>query len=362
MALRSFFTIADTDPNTERRGQLVMLIALVLLALLALAVPFTVMRPEPLPSLLAIGIGVLMLVGVLGFARSGRVGLAGWVLVLLTGITLMLPVLVRRELNSSLFYLLLPVVIAGLVLRPWQVWLLVGFGVAMLTLKLTLTPAEQQSSQFARDLAINYALLLLTIGTIAAIGGVVVQNAFERVAKSQAAAEAAALRFEELNLGLEQNVAARTAELRTALSALETRAAEQKRLLDELAAQRVTIRELGVPVLPVRRGTLVLPLTGMLDSERLDDLQTQALAAIERSRARVLLLDVTGVSVVDTHVAQGLLRTVQAARLLGAEPVLIGVRPEVAQTLVSLGVDLGDLSVARDLESALINVERGALF
>jgi rsbT co-antagonist protein RsbR len=82
-------------------------------------------------------------------------------------------------------------------------------------------------------------------------------------------------------------------------------------------------------------------------------MQTQALAMLERTRARRLLLDITGVPVVDSHVAQGLLNVVQAARLLGSDVTLIGVRPEVAQALVALGLNLPDLRTVRDLHSAL---------
>jgi rsbT co-antagonist protein RsbR len=123
--------------------------------------------------------------------------------------------------------------------------------------------------------------------------------------------------------------------------------------LEIVAQQREVIREMSVPVLPVDRTTLVMPLVGALDSSRLGELQQQALDALERSGARRLLLDVTGVPIIDTQVALGLLRTVQAGRLLGAAIVLIGVRPEVAQTLVSLGLELSHVHVARDLQSAL---------
>jgi rsbT co-antagonist protein RsbR len=148
-------------------------------------------------------------------------------------------------------------------------------------------------------------------------------------------------------------VQARTAELRAAFMEAEARANEQQALLDKLAAQRAVIREMSVPVLPVSARTLVMPLVGDLDGERMVTIQTEALAAIERSHADTLLIDLTGVALVDTHVAQGLIQTIQAARLLGASPVLIGIRPEVAQAMVSLGIDLSDVRTAASLASAL---------
>jgi rsbT co-antagonist protein RsbR len=123
--------------------------------------------------------------------------------------------------------------------------------------------------------------------------------------------------------------------------------------LEVVAQQREVIREMSVPVLPVNRSTLVMPLIGALDTGRLSEIQQRALEEIERHRARRLLLDVTGVSIIDTQVAQGLLGIVAAGRLLGATVVLIGVRPEVAQTMVSLGIELSTIQVARDLQGAL---------
>ena len=108
-----------------------------------------------------------------------------------------------------------------------------------------------------------------------------------------------------------------------------------------------------MPVLPLNRQTLVMPLVGELDTDRLDEMQSQALDAIQRMAAKRLLLDITGVALIDTYVAQGLMRAVQAARLLGAEVALVGVRPEVAQAIVGLGIDFSRLRAYPDLESAL---------
>jgi len=159
--------------------------------------------------------------------------------------------------------------------------------------------------------------------------------------------------LEHARAGLAVEVAARTADVRAALAEVERRAAEQARLLEELAEQREVIRELSVPVLPVSARTLVMPLIGALDTARLQLVQEQALQVIERNAARHLVLDITGVPMVDSQVAQGLLEVVEAARLLGAEAVLVGVRPEVAQTMVGLGLALPGLRVYADLQTAM---------
>jgi rsbT co-antagonist protein RsbR len=153
---------------------------------------------------------------------------------------------------------------------------------------------------------------------------------------------------------LETIVGERTAALATALEETQRRADAQAALLAENELQRDLIREMSVPVLPVSRDTLVMPLVGALDSARLAQIQEQALGRLEATRARRLLLDVTGVPVVDTQVAQGLIRVVQAARLLGAEVTLVGIRPEVAQSIVGLGIDLGGIRTHSDLHNALV--------
>ncbi len=156
-----------------------------------------------------------------------------------------------------------------------------------------------------------------------------------------------------LQAGLESQVAERTRELRQALSELEERANEQTRMREALEQQREVILGLSVPVLPVTDAILVMPLVGALDQRRLDDVQQRALKAIEQSNAQTLLIDITGVPVVDNQVARGLISVVQAARLLGARAVLVGIRPEVAQALVEAGIDLRSIQTFASLQGAL---------
>lgn len=155
---------------------------------------------------------------------------------------------------------------------------------------------------------------------------------------------------------LESQVTERTAALSVALADVEKRAALQNQLLEEIEQQRDVIRDLSVPILPISRDVLIMPLVGSLDSTRLTLMQEQALHMLERSRARHLLLDITGVPLVDSQIAQGLIKVTHAARLLGAEVSLVGIRPEVAQTIVGLGLDLSDIHTHSELQSALAGV------
>ncbi len=122
--------------------------------------------------------------------------------------------------------------------------------------------------------------------------------------------------------------------------------------------QQDAIRELSTPVLPVRERLLILPIIGVLDSERARQLTEQLLAAIRTHRAKVVVIDITGAPDVDEVVANHLVRTVDAARLMGASAIITGLSPEIARTLVTIGVDLSKMNTIGDLQGGLEEAER----
>jgi rsbT co-antagonist protein RsbR len=126
--------------------------------------------------------------------------------------------------------------------------------------------------------------------------------------------------------------------------------AEQLAMID---AQRAVIQEMSVPILPLNASTLVLPLVGSLDSNRILQAQQRALEAIQLASARHMLLDVTGVPVIDSQVGQGLMQIVAAAQLLGCTVVVVGIRPEVAQAVVGLGLNLSHVVTRSTLQSGI---------
>jgi rsbT co-antagonist protein RsbR len=130
---------------------------------------------------------------------------------------------------------------------------------------------------------------------------------------------------------------------------------ERERIIRE---QQESIRELSTPVLQVRDRLLILPIIGVLDSARARQLTEQLLAAIRENRARVVVIDVTGVATIDLTVANNLVQAVEASRLMGASAILTGVSPRIAQTLVDLGVDLGAMQTVGDLQGGLEQAER----
>jgi len=122
--------------------------------------------------------------------------------------------------------------------------------------------------------------------------------------------------------------------------------------------QQDAIRELSTPVLPVRERLLILPISGVLDSERARQLTEQLLAGIRTHRAKVVVIDITGAPDVDTTVANHLVQTVDASRLMGASVIITGLSPTIAQTLVDLGVDLSKIHTMGDLQGGLEEAER----
>lgn len=122
--------------------------------------------------------------------------------------------------------------------------------------------------------------------------------------------------------------------------------------------QQEAIMELSTPVLQVREGLLILPIVGLLDSQRAQQFTEQLLRGIRDTRARVAVVDITGVPSVDSRVANHLLQTVDASKLMGASVVVTGLSPEIAQTLVALGIDLGRMTTVGDLQGGIEEAER----
>jgi rsbT co-antagonist protein RsbR len=130
---------------------------------------------------------------------------------------------------------------------------------------------------------------------------------------------------------------------------------ERERIIHE---QQDAIRELSTPVLPVREGMLILPIVGVIDSQRARQLTGQLLRGIRANRAKVVVIDVTGVPSINSAVANHLVLTVEAARLLGATAIVTGLSPEIAQTLVTIGVDLTKMNTVCDLRSGIEEADR----
>jgi rsbT co-antagonist protein RsbR len=130
---------------------------------------------------------------------------------------------------------------------------------------------------------------------------------------------------------------------------------ERERIIRQ---QADAIRELSTPVLQVRERLLILPIIGVLDDQRADQLTEQLLGGIRRHRAKVVVIDITGVPQLGAEVANHLVQTVDASRLMGAGVIITGLSPEIAQTLVTIGVDLTKMNTVGDLQGGIEEAER----
>jgi rsbT co-antagonist protein RsbR len=351
-------TIDSPDEDVRRRGRTLAILAVALIVLIILLVPLVVLGTPTPGVFIILAVGAIAYLIVLALARRGHVTAGGWLIVAMLILGTFSALASSPQQFTSLYFLVLPLLVASLVLRAMQVWIvlaviLIGLGAIVVATPNALSQPTIQTTVFSG------ALLLGTVALLGFLSGRSTAGALAEAHTARVAAEAAAERLEQANVALEARVGERTAALQGALAEVENRAAAQARLLEENQQQREMIRDLSVPVLPVSTATLVMPLVGTLDSQRLALAQEQALGAIERARARYLALDITGVPLVDSQVAQGLIGVVRAARLLGTEVVLVGVRPEVAQALVGLGIDLRGIRTFSDLHSAIEGVVIG---
>jgi anti-anti-sigma regulatory factor len=138
------------------------------------------------------------------------------------------------------------------------------------------------------------------------------------------------------------------------------RAAQEATIAEIRATQRredqlrAVIQELSTPIIPIYRGVLVLPLVGAIDSLRSQEITERLLEEIVRQQADMVIIDITGVSVVDTSVANHLIMTAQAVNLLGSRVIFTGISSTIAQTIIQLGVNLGDVITLNNLQAGML--------
>jgi len=165
--------------------------------------------------------------------------------------------------------------------------------------------------------------------------------------------------LKEAHAEMERQVEERTAELQREIVERERMEAEHTRLQQEIIeGQQHVIQQLSTPVIPVmstpQGSILVIPLIGSIDDIRARDITRALLAGIREHRAKVVILDITGVDLVDSNVAVYLTRAIQAARLKGANTIITGISDAVAETIVDLGIDWNTITTLRDLQTGLL--------
>lgn len=327
-----------TDPVERQQAPIFQIILLSLSAMALVAIPL-----NPISGAPVLLITVLVLVVALILVRTahfnGAVLLAA--LGIIAGVMLgMIPLGLNGQGSStSIASLMLPITLTGLLARRKNIWLIAVVSIVSLFVFAAFnvyTPTlvgydNIPYTPFMIAIDVTFVLVLLTL-------------MFDRFSESlRSALTLAVVREQELNqihMQQEQLIAERTAELRTALAAAEQREVYLNEIITENETQRATIRAMSLPIIPMTATTMVIPLIGVLDSERLQELQARALQTIQQSKIRNLVLDITGIVIVDRNVAQGLVHVAASAQLMGTKVSIVGIRPEVAQTMVGLGMQL----------------------
>ncbi|MGQ9611520.1 STAS domain-containing protein [Chloroflexus sp.] len=350
------FQIRTTNEDDLRRGRISIVAALIMIGLAILALPISATSTNPVSSIATLAIGIIAYLISIIAIRAGFINTGGLILISFVTLPILIPIALNTLSDGSVtlpFYLALSLLAAGIILRPPFIWIVLT--VNLVGLFIVWNIARYNPFTNTQTLSLSAAALFLQVSTavFTFIGGQITDTILREARQLREEARQSAAQLATLNATLEVQVSERTAALEQAIHELEQRAAEQARLLAENEQQRQVIRELSVPVLPVRETALVMPLVGALDTARLADMQQQALEQIARTNARDLFIDVTGVPVIDTQVARGLIQVVEAARLMGTRVTLVGIRPEVAQTLVTLGIDLHTIRTFSTLQAAL---------
>lgn len=352
------FFVASTDPIERRQAPALqmILIAISSAALVALIVFLAVLGVNPTGGVPAGGAALVMLTSLAGLAalRRGyfRLAVLSSSAGLIVAVFFVTVIYGYPAATPFLPVVFVPVMLTGLLIETRPLLLIAAVS-ALITAAIFLvspviapfTTAVQPPGELTIVAVALFLLVLFVVTTIIALFGPVLRQ-------SLMAALVRERELEQLRDSLEATVNERTAGLREALRTVEQREAQLQQALADLQASQATIRELSAPVLPVLPGVLIAPLVGAIDESRATVFVANVLHAVERERAQHVIFDVTGVPLIDTQVARMILQAAEAVRLLGAQVILVGIRPEVAQTVVGLGVAL-EVKTYADLQQAI---------
>jgi rsbT co-antagonist protein RsbR len=339
-------TPRTADENLRRQGFLVVIVsvALALLAILLVANSLPSSGFSFTNSASLFGALVYCVCAVL--AKKGIVRPAAYLITWFPGL-IVISVLILSPSATTVYFLSIPILLGSIVLSSIRV-----LPIALIGLLSALFAASSGGGAETGSFFAGIAFVVM-ISALAYLGAWSVERALHSTQEARHQLELANQALHGANSDLEGRVTQRTADLQQALHDLQQRETELRQTLDELRGSQETIRDLSAPILPVSPGVVVAPVIGAIDSGRAALLMSSLLSTAERESARYLIIDITGIPVIDTQVARVLLQATHALRLLGSQVILTGIRPEVAQTLVSLGVDLSTIITRGTLQSGI---------
>lgn len=343
-------TVNSPDENIRRRGRNIIYIILGLFVLmLFIAVAWTIITPVSIIFVFATVLPTLTYFGMLVLVRRGYVDTAA-VIIFMMQLTVSVYILTSSfEQPWSVMMLITPLLFASVSLRAWQIW------IAFIAIAIARVFINTQTRDTTTDILIFQIITFAVFTLMLFLGTRSLEQSLQQSDELRHVAEGSSNALAAANDNLEQAVNNRTADLQHALSDVRERELRLTQTLQKLSVSQELVRSLSAPIIPILPSVIVVPLAGILDGEQAQRLMQQVLERISAQRSRDLILDITGVPIMDSHVANVVIQIAQAVKLLGTRTLLVGVRPEVAQTLVALNIEFGDLEVFADLQDAVLS-------
>lgn len=331
--IQRIFQVKTTSEDTALRGQLLKGTALMMFVSGLLVLVLGLQTSENISEWWTAGGVMLFSMVVFGLAHQGyvRAGgvLLGAMLLLAIGATQNTGQLVATRVSMAT---LLPTLVVGLVVSSNAMLI---FGVLTLGARVV---AQTALNSVEPQIIVNDFIVIIVC---LAITWLIFRTLERGMQRSNLRAEAA--------LKAQRELSAQQLAIHSKNVELEASNTQMAALLD-------LVRDLETPVMPLLDGVLVLPLVGHVDTQRASRLTEAALAAVHSQRAKVVLIDITGVSVVDTAIAQRISHLAHAIRLLGARVLLTGIRADIAHTIVAQGIDFSHIQTAGRLQDGLATV------
>ncbi|GAB4119189.1 MAG: STAS domain-containing protein [Roseiflexaceae bacterium] len=344
---QQFLRLDSADEERRRQGVAVGIVAL-MMTLVALTLGGKAIYDRvPLEEGSFTIIGAPIYAGVLWLVRRGFIRVGAY-LITWVPLTSLIALFTTTPTPVTGFFFAWPILLASIVLPSFHLLPIALVSLAASGYVLATNPDPVISTSY-------FALLffVVVVCALAYLSAVSVERAFAITRAARHELEQANLSLVANNDALEDRVVQRTTDLQQALQIIQQREQQLQRTLEELGQSQATVNRLSAPVLPVAVGVLVAPLIGVVDTERAEILMNTLLQTTQQQQARFIILDVTGILMIDTQVANVILHATRSLRLIGARVILTGIRPEVAQTLVGLGIDLQEILVRSTLDAGI---------
>jgi anti-anti-sigma regulatory factor len=338
--LTRLITIQHPDSHVRRRGRSLAIIVLTMIGLSFLLFPLVLVGGMQLSGVLMVGASLLIYGLALVLAHRGQVTLGGWIAAMcvtigVTGSTFGDAALVPALTYSGMVFLAFSVLIVGLVMPAARIWWALLINLAALTAAVAFNRHVSLTDPSVVIVVVLSVIVLVGVACLGYLGTSVTEQA---------------LHTAELN---GQQAFEALAQAETQARTLEAQAAA---LAEAEQRQRELVATLETPTVAVGDGVLLVPIIGTIDSARAKQITTRLLGDIAAQRVNLLIIDIAGVTLIDTAVAKALIETIQAVRLLGCAVVLTGITASMATTLTQLGIALEGVQTLRSPQDVLMTL------